>query len=238
MPRNPLRDKAYEIWRASGGKKKLKDIAKEIGIPASRLYKWKCEDKWKLRRKSSSKNYGKFSSDDSNNKKPHGNTIALLRNNNAFKTGEYSTIWLDTLDEVESELFLEVNPDTFAALDEEIKLLTIRERRMMKLLNELKLQEEDIKTLDIYGYKPQKVVMNYIDSETGIHQSIETVQYEKFLKRTEVDRQSITDKILDIENALTRVQEKKVTAIARKEQILNSSKLTDIKERKLKLEEF
>ncbi len=45
-PRNPERDKAFEIWRDSGGSAKLKDIAKQMGVPDSRLRKWKTEDKW------------------------------------------------------------------------------------------------------------------------------------------------------------------------------------------------
>lgn len=34
MPRSrsPKRDKAYQIWLASDGKKKLKDIAAELGV--------------------------------------------------------------------------------------------------------------------------------------------------------------------------------------------------------------
>ena len=45
-PRNPDRDKAFEIWLTSNGAAKLKDIAVEIGIPDSRVRKWKTEDNW------------------------------------------------------------------------------------------------------------------------------------------------------------------------------------------------
>lgn len=45
-PRNPDRDKAKEIWLASGKKKLMKEIAAELGVPDSRLRKWKAEDKW------------------------------------------------------------------------------------------------------------------------------------------------------------------------------------------------
>lgn len=48
MPRtrSPKRDKAYEIYAASGGMKKLIDIAEEIGVSAMQVRKWKNQDNW------------------------------------------------------------------------------------------------------------------------------------------------------------------------------------------------
>ena len=48
MPRarSPERDKAYEIWRSSSGKKPLKDIAEELGVSDVKVRKWKNADKW------------------------------------------------------------------------------------------------------------------------------------------------------------------------------------------------
>jgi phage terminase small subunit len=48
MPRarDPNRDKAYEIWKASKGKKLLKDIATELGVSDGQIRKWKSQDKW------------------------------------------------------------------------------------------------------------------------------------------------------------------------------------------------
>lgn len=45
-PRNQERDKAFEIWCDSGGNAKLKEIAVQIGVPDSRIRKWKTEDNW------------------------------------------------------------------------------------------------------------------------------------------------------------------------------------------------
>lgn len=44
--RNPNRDKAREIWLASNGTKKLKDIAEELGCSDSQIRKWKSQDNW------------------------------------------------------------------------------------------------------------------------------------------------------------------------------------------------
>lgn len=44
-PRNPNRDKARELWEADR-KRSLASIGAELGLPESRIRKWKCEDKW------------------------------------------------------------------------------------------------------------------------------------------------------------------------------------------------
>ncbi len=46
-PRNPDRDKAFEIWLNSNAAAKLKNIAIEIGIPDSLVRKWKTENRIK-----------------------------------------------------------------------------------------------------------------------------------------------------------------------------------------------
>ena len=48
MPRarSPKRDEAYQLWLASEGKKKLKDIAADLGVSETQVRKWKNQDKW------------------------------------------------------------------------------------------------------------------------------------------------------------------------------------------------
>lgn len=48
MPRarSPKRDKAYQLWFDSGKKKKLKDIASDLGVSESQIRKWKKQDNW------------------------------------------------------------------------------------------------------------------------------------------------------------------------------------------------
>ena len=48
MPRarSPKRDEAYKMWLDSGKKKKLKDIASDLGVSESQVRKWKNLDKW------------------------------------------------------------------------------------------------------------------------------------------------------------------------------------------------
>ncbi|MCZ2969738.1 phage terminase small subunit-related protein, partial [Acinetobacter baumannii] len=44
--RSPDRDKAFELWKDSGGEMKLKDVAAELGISDSQIRKWKNQDEW------------------------------------------------------------------------------------------------------------------------------------------------------------------------------------------------
>lgn len=59
-------------------------------------------------------------------------------NKNAVKTGEYETILLDALDDDERVLFHAVDTDVLKQIDEELRLITIRERRMLQRLNGLR----------------------------------------------------------------------------------------------------
>jgi uncharacterized protein YjcR len=44
--RSPKREEAYQLWLDSEGKKKLKDIASELGVSETQVRKWKNQDKW------------------------------------------------------------------------------------------------------------------------------------------------------------------------------------------------
>jgi uncharacterized protein YjcR len=44
--RSPSRDKAFELWRESDGKRLLKDIAAELNVTDTQVRKWKNQDKW------------------------------------------------------------------------------------------------------------------------------------------------------------------------------------------------
>lgn len=53
MPRqrDPRRDEAFEVWKASGGKIKLKDIAAQLGVSDTQIRKWKNLDQWEQKLK-------------------------------------------------------------------------------------------------------------------------------------------------------------------------------------------
>ena len=46
MPRgrSPNREKAFELWKKSDGKRLLRDIAEELGVSETMVRKWKNQD--------------------------------------------------------------------------------------------------------------------------------------------------------------------------------------------------
>ncbi|MCI8641018.1 MAG: hypothetical protein HFJ59_04005 [Clostridia bacterium] len=107
-------------------------------------------------------------------------------NKNSVVTGEYENIYKDVLDEDELELYNNIKTDNREQLlIEEYKILTIREKRMLKRISELKQRGKDM-TINFIRNKKSK-------SET------ETV----------TDAEPTLNMIQRIEDGLTRVQEAK-----------------------------
>jgi len=124
----------------------------------------------------------------------------LRGNKNAVTTGEYETIWLDTLDDAERVLFHAIDIDALVQLDNEIRLTEIRERRMLQRIQRLR-QSEDLGV--------EQLVRSESADETGTKTS-ETVVM-----------QPVLNTIQRIEEALTRVQERKLKLIELKHRLLS-----------------
>lgn len=244
-PRNPDRDRAFQIWKDSDGVTKLKDIAAELGIPDSRIRKWKTEDKWdeKIKERSDSakgallysngnvpQNRGapKGNHNAKGHGAPKGNKNAIgnkgghggpYGNKKAVTTGEYETIWFDCLTEEERALCNFINTDKLAQVEEEIRLITIRERRMMERIKKITdgLTEKERKTLQ--ELQVQKNAVEVYDEKTGTSKIV-TVPESKLVvtEITETQPRKIDD-IIKIEEALTRVQEKKTRLLTLKHTI-------------------
>ncbi len=67
----------------------------------------------------------------------HGgaNSGAPKKNKNAVKTGEHETIWFDTLNDKEKKLLPKIKTKVLELIDDDIKLMEIRIRRMMQRIN-------------------------------------------------------------------------------------------------------
>lgn len=202
--RSPDRDKAKEMYLDSKGKLKLKDIAEQLGVKDSQIRKWKSEDKWEeelkgtlSNSKSNVTNEDKEVNSNVTNKKgaPKGNKNAIGNhggpppgNKNAVTTGEFETIFFDTLEDDEKELIKKIEIDKRKLIEQEIHLLTVRERRMLKRINDLKSKD-----FTIVSYK------------SGIEKGQDTDLKES---------QATLCQIQSIEEALTRVQDKKAKLVS------------------------
>jgi uncharacterized protein YjcR len=134
----------------------------------------------------------------------HGglSTGAPKGNKNALKHGQYETIWLDTLEPEEVDMFEEMAVDALKQLTDDIKLINIRIRRMMKRIQDLK--EDELVEVS-YSYTTGLVAEGPIETETTTK--------EHGLKH-----------IMLIEESLTRLQKEKAKLIEIKHRIEDGGK--------------
>lgn len=142
-----------------------------------------------------------------------------LGSKNALKTGEYESIWFDCLTEAEQELYSNINLDTLAQVGEDIRLITVRERRMMERISKLTngLPEKERKVL--YQLQPQKRMVE----QSGSNKIIPAPDAKLVVTEITEIEPRVFDDIVKLEEALTRVQEKKAKLLALKHTIENPS---------------
>lgn len=188
--RDPNRDKAFEIFKKAGGSIDLVEIASQLNLSSGTIRGWKSKDKWDqklngtLRKNTERSKRKKGGQPGNQNAAGYG---APEQNKNAVTTGEFETLFFDCLDPEEKMLAEAVSLDKEQLLLQEIQLLTVRERRMLKRIENL--QQADFTT---------------VSKKTGIEKG----------KRTDLSENRATlGQIQNIEDALTRVQARKQAAI-------------------------
>ncbi|WP_054028123.1 phage terminase small subunit [Bacillus sp. FJAT-28004] len=210
--RSPDRERAFKVWCYSGRKMKPSEIASEMGINASLVRKWKSLDRWEEQSDPLPRSRG-APIGSRNALGNRGGPGAPKRNQFAYKTGEYASIWLDALEPDEKILLFEVETDPVTQLQNEMRLLELRERRMLQLrsriLDDWDLHETISKSQLV---DEDETAYTIIDHDGKV--SYMSVKQPKFM---EVERVTKTpqklERILAIEDALTRVQDKKAKLI-------------------------
>lgn len=196
-----IRDKAFEDYKKG---MKYKEIAEKYGVSLSAVKSWASrywkkvgcnQDEKKLQPKKK-KVATKGAQPGNRNAVGHGGT-GPPGNKNAIKTGEFETLFFDTLNLEEKRLVGSVPTDKEHLLFQEIQLLTVRERRMMKRI-------EDIRTAECTEKGEQVQGMTLVKRQAGMEKDKETDLKEY---------QGKLGQIQAIEDALTRVQARKQKAI-------------------------
>lgn len=151
------------------------------------------------------------------NKNAKGNKggHAPLKNKNAVITGEYESIYKDVLNDEEIELFNEYSvKNKVKELENELKLLIIRERRMLKRIADLNSTGKDLTINSITRNKSST-------TEYGGNVSESSSTY----------AESTIEKVQRIEEALTRIQEAKRRCIDSLHKIEIENKKHDLQEK-------
>lgn len=195
--RNPNQDKAFEIYKEHNGNITNRAIAELLGEDEKVIAVWKSRNKWNVVQQSNQCCTTKKKGGQPNNKNAIGNNGgAPKQNKNAVTTGEFETLFFDCLEEEEKELIDQIQLDKNQLLLQEIQLLTVRERRMLKRIEGLKMAEEQ------QNGKGQG--MTAVKYKAGVEKDKDTDLFEYA---------GILGQIQNIENALTRVQASKQKAI-------------------------
>ena len=207
---NPEEEKSIKKDYLNG--MRYKDIFEKYKISISDLKK--IIHKYKLTRSKSEVLKGNQNA--KNNKGGHG----LPNNKNAVVTGEYENIYVDVLTEEEKKLYDSYNISNDDIIDnllikeyiDEYKLLTIREKRMLKRIKTLEEKDKDM-TIGAIRKK----------STSGSSGATETI--------TEAEPTSKT--IQRIEDGLTRVQDIKRKSRENMIKLGFSKKTLELKEKQI-----
>lgn len=174
---------------------KLVEIASQLNLPEGTVRRWKSTHKWDNERSDKKSERSHKKGPPAGNRNAAGNKggAAPENNKNAVKTGEFETLFFDALEEDEKRLIGMVQLHKEQLLLQEIQLLTVRERRMLKRIEDIKRAAEE--------------------QEDERAAGMTAVKYKDGLKDESTEYTGALGQIQAVEDALTRVQARKQKAV-------------------------
>ncbi|MCK6164042.1 terminase [Bacillus pumilus] len=258
-PRNPKRDQAFQLWKKSNGTRLLKDIAEELECSQTLIRKWKNQDSWdeklngnvtkpkektngNVTKRPGAPKGSKNARGNKGGKAPPGNQnakgnrggAAPKGNKNSFKTGEYETIMFEYMDEKEQKLFTEIETDPLYQIDLSIRLLSVRETRMMRLITKYENGLTDKQRTVLQQMRKMKDVVQAPD-KNGLIKAVPITNERLAVVQIEETDSPLLEKILSIEDALTRVTAQRDKAIRQKVDIMKTMSEYELRLRGLDL---
>lgn len=199
MGSEEVRDKAYGYYQTG---MKYKEIAEKCGVSVSAVKSWAARYWKKDGCNQIDKKLQPKKKKVATRGAPKGNQYAAgnrggsapTGNKNAVTTGEFETLLFDCLDEEEKKLTRMVPQDKKELLLQEIRLLTVRERRMLQRIESIK------NSVDFLENGMPADGMTLVKRQTDLDKDMR-------------EYQGKLGQIQAIEEALTRVQGKKQKAI-------------------------
>ncbi len=145
--RSEARDTAkaeYIRQKGEGGNVNLKELAETVGVSYQTLRNWKAKDQWDkgLPKKKRGAQPGNKNSSGKKNAAGHHDG-APKGNKNAEKDGAYSKIYFDMLTDEEKELAKKTPMGGREAMEEEMRILKIRENRILTKIVEYENKPQD-----------------------------------------------------------------------------------------------
>lgn len=232
--RDPRRDEAFELFKKSNGTITNREISEKLSVPEKTISAWKSRVKWNevlqkdecstSNNHCSTTNKGGAPIGNQNARGNKGNSRASppVGNKNALKTGEYETIFYKTLSDEEKDIYSNLNNDPSFVLSEEIRLLKIRQLRMMKRIKEAEsgLNDEEIDRLQ----QLRKI-------KTPIEKDGKKLEIKReVMQDVQISRKTYRkiDDILSIEDSLTRISNQLSKAIKQMNELYITDYKTDL----------
>lgn len=161
-------------------------------------------------------------------------------NKKAVKTGEHEAIWMDTLDDDERALVAQIDTDPIMQAGQTIELLTIRERRMMTRIQKLKNGLTEKQRRVLHELRTVKDAISVYDEKTATTKTVIVPRHDLVISEIEETEYRPIDDIIRLEEALTRVQDKKVKALGLLAKLLSESEQFNLilRERELQVEKL
>lgn len=257
-PRNPKRDQAFQLWKESNGTRLLKDIAEELECSQTLIRKWKNQDSWdeklngnvtkpkektngNVTKRPGAPKGSKNAKGNKGGKAPPGNQNAKGNtggapkgNRNSVRTGEFESIMFDFMDDTEKELFEQIETDPLYQIELTIRELSIRERRMMHRIMKYENGLTDNQRRVLQQLRKTKDVAPST-SENGVVRYVPIINERLVVTEVEETQLPVIDRILEIEEALTRVTDKRLKAIRQKHDIMKTMSEHELRLRGLDL---
>lgn len=234
IKRDPRRDEAFELFKKSNGTITNREISEKLSVPEKTISAWKSRDKWnEVLQKDECSTSNNHCSTTNKGGAPIGNQNAIgnkgnnrasppIGNKNALKTGEYETIFYETLSDEEKDIYSNLNNDPSFVLSEEIRLLKIRQLRMMKRIQQAEagLNDEEIERLQ--QLRKIKTPIEKDGRKLEIKREVmQDVQVSRKIHRK-------IDDILSIEDSLTRISNQLSKAIKQMNELYITDYKTDL----------
>ena len=221
--------------------KKAKDIAEYFGVSLATISKWtnSKNDPLPSRRVRGILQYdfelvkewegnvtnqggAPFGNQNARGNKGNSRASPPVGNKNALKTGEYETIFYETLSDEEKDIYSNLNNDPSFVLSEEIRLLKIRQFRMMKRIQQAEagLNDDEIERLQ----QLRKI-------KTPIEKDGRKLEIKRdVMQDVQVSRKTHRkiDDILSIEDSLTRISNQLAKSIKQMNELYITDYKTDL----------
>lgn len=229
MPRarSPNRDKAFQLWIDSQGRKSLQDIAAELGVTPEQVRSWKHADKWDARTKKVAAPDGKGhvvkrkQGGQLGNRNAVGNNGgAPVGNKNNFRHGAYERVMLGLLGADDAEIFTDEETGLIVELElrQTLAALNVKEVRLMRHIANVQ------KIVDA-----QKEQDDFLAAESEEHRTGDDFCFDS----SSVYKASPLDALVKLEAELDKVQGRKVKVLAELEKIRLSREKLSLEKKRL-----